>query len=752
MMQHSRSLSQLVLQYQGRYYPLNKAQIIIGSDQSCDIRIENNPQVLPMHAQVISRAGQVFLRYMERSAAIWVNGAPVAEKMLQVRDEIAVGDPDTRLTLLLNENAAGVDRTATSVNPTQRASAGALQNGPTTGLQAQARQNAGGTQGLSMSQPLPPAWSAASPGQMFPTVGATPPLGAAPTFGASQPLDALAAMSQPQAPMPAMVGRATDTTRYLCAAGHLDENFQDYVMRHVIYEERRALGESYGVDMLAVVSWCQSGINRINVRDGLLTGILALVVIGYFVAISSIVGLINQAASSSSSNGFSVFSSISLIATLAGSLIIIPLGLIVLIIAFNIEKWIKRRWPNSHPGIISYVILLIPFGFFGFIVVPLIWLTIFIELLLRYYGEPTKHLRKDTFNPQARPVPLDYNLETKLRESFSTGRRNVVAYSGYKPFAGAGDYKRDWSWSFVIDTSKGAYDTSNLSSTPTRKTPLPFTVSSLYNAIEKDVWALGVKNVLEIEGKLYVHGQYLPENPLFFNATAMRPVTSVDPRLVEQYKEHPTEDVRYYQCLRFNFWRGEMVLTAFLRFVQRGKDLFVEIDYVLLPPMDPDYYWVDQRELTPSLSKIWQLYKRSLDAPIQIWLDAPFRLFRGYFYTARQRRLARVALNNPAFDYGASTSLREVASDDRYHLLFQELDEGMYLKVVEKQILETIFNFLEAHQIDTTELRQRQQMILNNHTTNNSTVNNSGTINNSSLTGNVTGGQVTNNFSQPPQQ
>src|SRR5207237_633136 len=206
---------------------------------------------------------------------------------------------------------------------------------------------------------------------------------------------------------------------------------------------------------------------------------------------------------------------------------------------------------------------------------------------------------------------------------------------GYQPFAGAGYYKRNWSWSFVIDMSKGAYDTSNLSSTPTRKTPLPFTVSSLYNAIEKDVWALGVKNVLEIEGKLYVHGQYLPENPLFFNTAAMRPVTSVDPPLVEQYKEHPTEDVRYYQCLRFTF-------------------------------------------------------------------------LRGYFYTWQQRRLARVALNNPAFDYGASTSLRQLASDDEYHLLFQELDEGMYLKVIEKQILETIFNFLEAHQIDTTELRQRQ--------------------------------------------
>ncbi len=542
--------------------------------------------------------------------------------------------------------------------------------------------------------------------------------------------------------MSATGGKVTDTTRYLCAAGHLDEDFQDYVMHHVIYEERRALGESYGVDMPAVVSWCKSGLQRINARDWCLTILLAVAFFGNFLAIAIINSLLAGTFLSSA------FSSLQGVLQFFGVVTII-LALIILPIAFNVEKWIKRRWPNSHPGIITYLILFIPFGLLGFILVPLVWLTIFVELILRFYGEPTKHLRKNTFNPQARPVPLDYNLERKLQESFVTGQRNVVAYSGYRPFAGAGYYKGGWS--FVVDTSKGAYDTSNLTSSNARLTPQSFTVSSLYDAVEKDVWALGIKNVLEIEGKLYVHGQYLLENPPFFNAAAIRPVTSVDARLVEQYKEQPTEDVRYYQCLRFNFWRGEMIFTAFLRFVQRGKELFTEIDYLLLPPMRPDYYWVDEREATPLLLKIWQLYERSFDDPIQKWLYAPIRLLRGFRYGLEQRWLARFAPNNPAFDYGAFTSVRQRASDDEYHLFFQKLDEQMYLKVIEKQILETIINFLAAHQIDTTELRQREQMILNNNTINNNTVNNSGTFNNSGIIGNVTGGQVNTNSPQPSQ-
>jgi hypothetical protein len=72
----------------------------------------------------------------------------------------------------------------------------------------------------------------------------------------------------------------------------------------------------------------------------------------------------------------------------------------------------------------------------------------------------------------------------------------------------------------------------------------------------------------------------------------------------------------------------------------------------------------------------------------------------------------------------------------------------MYLQVMEKQILETILNFLEAHQIDTTEFRQRAMMIFNNNTTNfNGAINNSGSIfgsvNNSGNMA-VGGGQIHN--------
>lgn len=178
-MQMSQNLIQHALLYEGRYYPLNKPEITIGSDQSCDIRIENNPQVLPIHVQLISRAGQVFIWSMQRGASTWVNGLPASQQALQDQDEIAVGDFNTRLRLLFNKNSVGVP---SPVNPLTH---------------PQVMQGSSGT------------------------------------------------MPQAQLATPALRANITDTTRYLCVAGHLDEEFQNYVMHDVIYEERKALGESW---------------------------------------------------------------------------------------------------------------------------------------------------------------------------------------------------------------------------------------------------------------------------------------------------------------------------------------------------------------------------------------------------------------------------------------------------------------------------------------------------------------------------
>jgi len=47
-----------------------------------------------------------------------------------------------------------------------------------------------------------------------------------------------------------------ETTRYLCAAAHTDEKFRRFVLKHIVREAHRDLGEAYGVDIVPVVKWC----------------------------------------------------------------------------------------------------------------------------------------------------------------------------------------------------------------------------------------------------------------------------------------------------------------------------------------------------------------------------------------------------------------------------------------------------------------------------------------------------------------
>jgi hypothetical protein len=65
------------------------------------------------------------------------------------------------------------------------------------------------------------------------------------------------------------------------------------------------------------------------------------------------------------------------------------------------------------------------------------------------------------------------------------------------------------------------------------------------------------------------------------------------------------------------------------------------------------------------------------------------------------------------FDYGAVASVRGEASALEYQRYFQKLDKEMYMKILERKILDGIIEFLDMRNIDTSDLKERQTTILN---------------------------------------
>ncbi|MBV9811165.1 MAG: hypothetical protein JO326_00325, partial [Acetobacteraceae bacterium] len=69
--------------------------------------------------------------------------------------------------------------------------------------------------------------------------------------------------------------------------------------------------------------------------------------------------------------------------------------------------------------------------------------------------------------------------------------------------------------------------------------------------------------------------------------------------------------------------------------------------------------------------------------------------------------------NNPLYDYGASQTLRQALSQTNYLHYFQQTDTDFYSKMIERKLLDELVQFLDDHEIDTSDIKDRQTMILN---------------------------------------
>jgi hypothetical protein len=480
----------------------------------------------------------------------------------------------------------------------------------------------------------------------------------------------------------------TETTRYLCAAAHLDENFCSYIMEQIVEEEHRAVGELYGADIVPIVKWCISTRQRTLARNIFLFGLLLIAII---VGIQ----LIGSRPVYSYDYGYIYTVSPSFWAFL----VLVPLLLIVLSLLSAIPS----------PILLILYVLVIFFAYPMALFFLGAWLIVGIEMGVRYYGSRAQQLSRNSFRTDAIQVPLEPSLEQKLRAGTQNG--NTVVYSGYSPFVGAG--LNIGGWSFAVDISKGKMKEG------VQLRPIPFRASELYNYVTERVRRLGLNNLF-MEDKLYVNGQEIRDDRRFLPQPLARPFQRIPSEMMWQFiePETPSQDIRHYKCIRVTSWRGELILSLFIRFVRVGKNFFIEADYFLLPPLKNEYYGIDTIEPTLTFRKVRQLAVASLLATVGLWFRSPVKIFFSTFHhwilARRHKRIERQIMGNPAFDYGAASSLREVASSTGYRRHFQRLDKEMYVKIIEGELLESIITFLDDKNVDTTDLKQRQETILNN--------------------------------------
>jgi hypothetical protein len=309
-----------------------------------------------------------------------------------------------------------------------------------------------------------------------------------------------------------------------------------------------------------------------------------------------------------------------------------------------------------------------------------------------------RRLRRGEYDHAAEPPAITQHDQAFALSQAQNG--NVSVYSGFSPFVGSG--APVGAWSFALDltrkSDRGIAD---------------FQLGDLYTGIEAE---LGDLQGVEVERRLFIDGRDVRADGRFLRDPVSRPYTRVPESVLAEIREEPETTVRYLTCVRVVDWQGDLVISAFVRLTRVARTLYVEVTYTLLPPVKESLRGTDALRRDRRMETISKLVLRSLaTALVRMPLSPLF--VSGHVLERLQRRGQRKQLRREieraaSYDYGATQGVRELAAEG-YRRYFQVLDKEMYLKVVERRLLDGLVRFLDEKDVDTSELKKREEAILN---------------------------------------
>jgi hypothetical protein len=195
-------------------------------------------------------------------------------------------------------------------------------------------------------------------------------------------------------------------------------------------------------------------------------------------------------------------------------------------------------------------------------------------------------------------------------------------------------------------------------------------------------------------------------------------VQVIDPERAQSFQSANDRRIRHYKWIRVMDWGNELSSSYFLRCTVRGNNMFVEINRYLLTPLAHQY-----RQVDALAEESWQkglgiailaLFVGPLKAAVSpLILLGRMQEYLEELLDKKHKERLKLIDENPLFNYGTGSSLREALSSGQFMHYFQKLDGDFYSKVLEREILAAIVDFLDAHDIDTSELKERQSTILN---------------------------------------
>jgi hypothetical protein len=315
----------------------------------------------------------------------------------------------------------------------------------------------------------------------------------------------------------------------------------------------------------------------------------------------------------------------------------------------------------------------------------------------------------ERFNSEEVANRFPGELEAEDLSALPHPDQNFFVYGGFLPFVGSGHDLGGWSVAIALDKSKQDLGY--------RKPIQSVEIPALYEAIDLGLEHLNLPSI-EKRDCFFANGVDVRGNKALLPNIFGRPVQSLEPEVAQRYMLRDDEKVRHYRCYRIVDWGGELALSYYLRCSRRGNTLFVETKRFILTPIAAGYRGVD-RMVPMELSEQIRIVLASLLVGPLRTLVSPFVAFAEVsrwwagIWDSEDKARNEMIEKNPLFNYGTVQSFRQIVSSGEYGHYFQKIDGDFYNKLFERAVLDTLIEFLDAHGIDTSELKDRQTTIMN---------------------------------------
>jgi hypothetical protein len=350
----------------------------------------------------------------------------------------------------------------------------------------------------------------------------------------------------------------------------------------------------------------------------------------------------------------------------------------------------------------SGVVLLVVAG----VIAVLAWTVQFTDLWIAR-REALQLVERDE-DPASLAPPIDPHLERRLAKLHHT---NVVVYdtNQHYPFLGSGWRVGGWAIP-PVDITKAAADDHG-----GKREITSFDAVDLHAHLAKVVRARGPAGV-HVSNRLYLRGPAAQYIRGVLGGRLGQPQPIVDSAVIESALREPQSTIQTYLCLEKITFGGQLAVSMFVHAVLDQNLLTVMADSFFLPPLRWKFWAVLRLPRRRSLIIAKTLANAAGAAPHDFFA-APGALIRhGLRKVKRRYRLVRDTYrirHRRGFDYGAGNSIREDAADFDEARHVHIANEERYFRVLQRQVVDAVLEFLASNNVDISELRKHQSDILN---------------------------------------